>query len=173
MPYHITGHVDETDQRPCSHFIGGNPVYNYGLSLNHHGVACVTRIGCFTCIIRIIGFNYIVLSIQVLIANKLYPYLVIGFALHIEDSHILVFAGIDTHLQYDYMQIFFGVIEYPYIIDPVITVQIQIVDPGILVVQAPFKILKGFRFLKEFHHCKEVQVVTWQSQISVSIILCI
>jgi len=170
MPNHIGGQKDEPHQRPCSHLVGCHPVYHHGLSFYIPGVTRITRIGCFIVSVGIIiGFNDIVFTIQGLIADQLDTNLVIGFTLNIEDGHVLVFTGIDGHLQYDHVNIPVSIIDHPYVVDPVVSVQVKVIDPGILIIQVAFKTLEGFRFLKEFHHGKEVQIVSRQTQVIVII----
>jgi hypothetical protein len=169
-PDHISGQKDEPHQRPGSYLISCHPVYHHGLSFHITGVTNITRIGCFIISVGIIiGFNDIVLTIQGLIPDQLDANLVIGFTLDVKDGHVLVLTGIDGHLQYDHMNIPVSIIDHPDVVDPVVPVQIKVIDPAVLIIQTAFKTLKGFRFLKEFHHGKEVQIVSRQTQVIVII----
>jgi hypothetical protein len=150
-PYNITRPKNEPDQWPGSHLIGCHVIYHHGPSIHINGIPGIARIGCFTVIMAIsviVGLNDIVFTIQGLIPDKLDPYLVMSLALNNEYGDILVFPGIDGHLQYNHVNIPVWVINYPYVIDTVIPVQVKVIDPGVLIIQVTFKTLKGLRFLK-------------------------
>lgn len=164
VPCHIGRQIKKTDQGPGSYFIGCNTVHNNRLPFHHRCCAHITRIGRFTRIITVIGFDDIIFTIQGFIPDQLDPHLVVGFPLHDEYSKVLGFTCIYCNLKQDEMHISIRFINDPDVIDPVIPVQIKIINPGVLIIQVSFKTLKGLRFLEEFHNSKEVQVITWQSQ---------
>jgi hypothetical protein len=163
MPCHVGGQEHETDQWPGCDLDGRNPIYHNRLSVHYSCSACISRIGRLTGIpaVRIvIGFNDIVLSIQGLISDQLDPDLITGITLHNEDSNVLVLADIDGYLQDDDMHILVGLVNDPYIVDIIVSVQIKVVDPIVLIIQGSFETFEGFGFLKKLHYGIKVQVIT-------------
>jgi len=57
------------------------------------------------------------------------------------------------------------------IIDQIISIQVKVVDPGILVIEVPFEASRVSRFLEQFHYSIQIQVVSRQTKIFIRIIL--
>lgn len=51
------------------------------------------------------------------------------------------------------------------VIDQVVSVQVKIIDAGILRVELSFKLFKRFGFLKKLHYCIKIEVVPRKSQV--------
>jgi hypothetical protein len=64
-----------------------------------------------------------------------------------------------------------NIIGYCKVIDVTVVVQVEVVDPGVLIVEASFKSFKRLRLLEKLHDCVEVQVVTRETQVFLRIIL--
>jgi hypothetical protein len=58
------------------------------------------------------------------------------------------------------------------VINHVVTVKVEVVDPGVLVVEVPFEGFEGLRLLEKLHHCVEIQIVTRETQVLLRIVLC-
>jgi hypothetical protein len=58
------------------------------------------------------------------------------------------------------------------VVDKIIVVKVEVVDPGIFVIQASFETFKCFRFLEQVHHCIKVEVVTRQAEVLCRVVLC-
>ena len=69
------------------------------------------------------------------------------------------------------MNIPVNIVENLYIIDVMIVVKVKIVDPGVFIIQAPFKPFKSFGFLEQIHHRIKVKVVARKTQIFIRIFL--
>jgi hypothetical protein len=76
--------------------------------------------------------------------------------LHNEHRNILLLSAIQGGTQNDGVYSTFHIIRNRYVIDELIPVQVQVIDHGLLVVQAPFKTFKRFRLLEQVHHCIEI-----------------
>lgn len=70
------------------------------------------------------------------------------------------------------MNIPVNIIVYHNVIDHVVAIQVEVVYHCTLVIQIPFEIFESFSFLEEFHNCIEIEVITWQTQIFIRIVLC-
>jgi hypothetical protein len=64
-----------------------------------------------------------------------------------------------------------GIVRYREIINISVHVQVEVIDPGVLVVEVSFKGLQCLRLLEKFHNCVEVQVVTRETQVFLRVIL--
>lgn len=98
----------------------------------HHGYvsSCcrpsgVTRIGGFS----IRGLDYVVSSVEGLIAYELYLYRTVAKTLDCENSHVLKLVPAHRYPEYDGVIITVGVVVDRYIIDVIIAVKIKVVDP--------------------------------------------
>ncbi len=58
------------------------------------------------------------------------------------------------------------------VINHVVTVKVEVVDPGVLVVEVPLESFEGLRLLEKLHHCVEIQIVTRETQVFLRIVLC-
>ncbi len=58
------------------------------------------------------------------------------------------------------------------VINHVVTVKVEVVDPGVLVVEVPLECFEGLRLLEKLHHCVEIQIVTRETQVLLRIVLC-
>jgi hypothetical protein len=96
------------------------------------------------CILCIIGFYNVILTVKQFIANQLYLNRSVAEALHGKNSNILGFMLIECNTQYNGVKIAFSVIKNHYIIDQIVSVQVKIIYHGIFIIQASFKIFKGF-----------------------------
>lgn len=68
------------------------------------------------------------------------------------------------------MDISVDIVLHGYIVDIIIAVQIEVVDPRIRIVQISFEFLEGLRLLEEIHYCIKIEVVSGQSKIIVRVI---
>ena len=64
------------------------------------------------------------------------------------------------------------IIRYRYVIDHVIAIKVKVIDPGIFIIQVPFKSFQCFRFLKQVHHSVEVKVISRQTKVFFGPVLC-
>ena len=71
------------------------------------------------------------------------------------------------------MDITVHIVMYCDIINQVIPVQVQVVDPGILIVEVSLETFQGFGLLEKFHHCIKIHVVTRESQVFFLSVLCL
>jgi len=69
------------------------------------------------------------------------------------------------------MKITVGIIGNGYIVNQVVSVQVEVIDPGILIVQISFKSFQCLRFLEQLHHGIEVKIVTRQAKIFIRLVL--
>ena len=70
------------------------------------------------------------------------------------------------------MNIAVNIIGDGYVVNHVVTVKVEVVDPGVLVVEVPLEGLEGLRLLEKLHHCVEIQIVTRETQVLLRIVLC-
>jgi hypothetical protein len=158
MPYHISRKEDITDQRPCIYL-------NISVRLNYSMLSsCISRIGRLLGI-RIVGLNDVVFPIQILITDALNMQLVLAVTKYIDDSYVLYLGSSNRYLQHYIMYITIYNIRYIDVINMVVTVKVQIIDILALIIKTPLKAFKCFRFLKQFHDGKEIQVVTRETQV--------
>ena len=59
-----------------------------------------------------------------------------------------------------------------YVVDKIIVIQVEVIDPGIFIIQGFFETFKCFRFLEQVHHGVKVEVVTRQSEVLCRGVLC-
>jgi predicted membrane protein len=57
------------------------------------------------------------------------------------------------------------------VIYQVVAVQVQVIDHGLIIIQATLKSFQGLGFLEEVHHGIEVKVVSRQSEVFFRVIL--
>lgn len=163
-PYYIVGHVYEPYYRPCGNFNVSGP---YNCRIVPVCPSGITGIGC----LGIIGFYYVIPSVKCFVTYKLYLYRTVAETLNGEYGYVLTFVPVENCLKHNCMNIPVNIVKDLYIIDVIIVIQVKIVDPGVLIVQAPFKPFKGFRFLEQFHYCIKIEVITRQTQIFIRIVL--
>ena len=59
-----------------------------------------------------------------------------------------------------------------YVIDHIVTVKVEVVDMRVFGIEIPLKSLKSLRLLEKIHNCVKVQIVTWETQVLLGIVLC-
>ena len=165
MPGDIEGVVDEPDHRPGSDFIVCGSYHGHVVCVDCP--AFVAGIRCL-CIYR---FNYIISSVQRFITDELYLHCSVAELFNREDGHILVLVTVKGRTQHYGMDISFGEVGNGNVINHVVTVKVEVVYPGVLVVEASLEGFKGLRLLEEIHDCVEVQIVTRETQVFLRVIL--
>lgn len=69
------------------------------------------------------------------------------------------------------MHISVNIIRYCYVIDHIVTVEVEVVDMGFFSIEISLKSLKSLRILEKLHDCVKVQIVTRETQVLLRIIL--
>jgi hypothetical protein len=148
-PYPVPGMIYIIDYRPCTDIIIARidhiwitPVYG----------PCITRVGCFC----INGFNNIIWTVECLIPDKLYLHSSIIHFFHNENSDILLFVSVQSRTHNDGMDISFLIIRNRNIIYELITVQVQVINHGLIIIQASLKSFQGLWFLEQVHYGIEI-----------------
>ena len=129
--------VDVPDYWPGGHFVVGGG-YHCGLG----GAGPVTGVArVWGLVIR--RLDDIVFAIQRFIANQLNTYRTVAELLYNKNSYILKLRGADGHTENYIMDVPFNVIRYHNIVYVVVTIQVQVVDGELGIVQPSFEFLKG------------------------------
>jgi len=69
------------------------------------------------------------------------------------------------------MHISIHIIGNSYIVNQIVSVEIEVVDPGILIIQLSFEGFQRFGFLEQIHYSIEVKIVTRKSEIFIRHVL--
>ena len=125
------------------------------------GSAGVSGVGGFA----VDRLNDIVFSVQSFISDQLDADTAAAQLLNGEDCHILVFAGIEGNAHHDCVIGSVNIVGYHDVVYVIVTVQVQVVDHLLRIIQAPLKTFERLRILEEVHHGVEVQVVPGQAEI--------
>ena len=165
-PADVVRIVYEPDHRPGSDFIICGSYHGNIVSVD--GPATVAGIRCFS----IYGFNDVVSSVKRLIADELYLYRSVAELLHGEDCHILVFVAVEGCTQHYVVNIAVDIVGDSQVINHVVAVEVEVVDPGVLVVEISLEGFESLRLLEKLHHCVEIQIVTRETQVFLRIVLC-
>ena len=164
-PNYVARPVHIPDYRPGSNIIisGGDHIYFPTICLSR-----VSGIWCFS----INRFHNVIRTIKGLITNQLDLHCTIPELLHDEHSNILLLISVKGCTKDNGVHISIDIIGNRNIIYEVVTIQVQVIDGGFFVIQAPLKSFQGFRFLEQIHHGVEIQVVSRQTQVFIGIVLC-
>lgn len=123
-PGHIAGKVYVPYQRPgFNHYCGGP--YRDDLPLS----AYIARVGSLCIILVVDGFNYVVLPIQCPVPDQLYLNCPVTELLNGKYCYILFLILVYCHLQNDSMYISINIINHHNVVDQIVTVQVEIIDP--------------------------------------------
>jgi hypothetical protein len=57
------------------------------------------------------------------------------------------------------------VVYYHNIINQIVAIQVEIVYPGIFIIEVSFKLFKGFRLLEKLHYRIKVQIVARETKV--------
>lgn len=106
-----------------------------------------------------VGFDNVILSIEIFIANELYPNLTVVFLFNIKSCHILVFGLADSHFETDRVKITFHIVLHADVVYLIITVQIEVIDFRIFLIQLPLKAFECFRFLEKLQNRVKVEII--------------
>jgi len=165
-PYNVGGSVDESYQRPCA---------NFDVSCGYHcivspvfAVAIVSGIGC----LGVVRLDNVIPPVQIRVADQLYLHLSVTKLLDSEDCKVLVFVPVECGSQHNRMNVAVNKILDHDVVDKIIVVKVEVIDPGIFIIQVFFETFKCFRFLEQVHHGVKVEVVTWQSKVLCRVVLC-
>ncbi len=69
------------------------------------------------------------------------------------------------------MHITISVVGDGYVVNHVVAVEVQVIDPCVLIVDVSLERFEGLRLLEEIHDCVEVQVITRETQVFLRVIL--
>ena len=123
-PGHIAGKVYVPYQRPgFNHYCCGSDRDRPPLS------AYIARVGSLCIILVVDGFNYVVLPVQGLVADQLYLNRPVAELLNGKYCYILFLILVYCHLQNDSMYISINIINHHNVVDQIVTVQVEIIDP--------------------------------------------
>jgi len=164
-PYGVVRIVHVPYHRPGCHLIVGGGNNRHIVPL--YGPAVVTGVGC----LRVDRFHNVILSVKSLVTYQLYLHLAVAKLLNSEDSHILVFVAVKDRTEDDGVHVAIDIIRYGQVINISVSVKVEVVYPGFLIVETFFKGFKRLRLLEKLHDCIEVQVVTRETQVFLRIIL--
>jgi hypothetical protein len=64
------------------------------------------------------------------------------------------------------------IIRNSYVIDHIVSVEVEVVDMRVLVIEISLESFKSLRLLEKLHNRVEVQIVTRETQVLLRIILC-
>ena len=165
-PYNIGGTVDESDQRPCANF--NICCGDHGVVSPVIGIAPVAGIDCLS----VVRLDDVIFPVQIRIAYQLYLHLSVTELLDSENGQVLVLISVESGAQNNRVYITVYIILNCDVVDKVVVVQVEIVDPGIFIIQVSLETFKCFRFLEQVHHCIQVKVVTRQSKVLFRVVLC-
>jgi hypothetical protein len=135
-PNDVSRMVNIPDHRP-----GGNIIIGRGDHIGISGVhiSGISRIRRFS----IDGFHNIVRSVESLIPDQLDLHRSVPQFFHHEDSNILLLVAVQCRPKDDGVYISIDIIRNRYIINQIISVQVQVINHGLLIVQAPLKSFQG------------------------------
>jgi len=136
-PYDVAGTVDVPDHRPGCYLIVGGGDHGHIVPLD--GPSGVTGIGRLS----IVGLNYVIPSVKSLVADQLYLNLAVAKLLNGEYCHVLVLVTVKNRTEDYRVDIAADKIGNGKVIDITVVVQVEVVDPGVLLVKASFKGLKS------------------------------
>lgn len=132
MPNNIGGLVHIHHYRPGSDFSARHRIRHDYFIINFLRFPCKTRIGSTGTAFRHIRFNDIIFPIKIFISRELNLHLAIFYFLYGENGDILIFFCVQCNTQNDQMYITIYFIHYSYIINFIISIQIEVIDPVIL-----------------------------------------
>lgn len=95
----------------------------------------VSRIVCSCIVVVIIGFDYVVPSIEGFIANKLDADRPVGELLDRENGNVLGLVTVKGHSQYNVVYVSIDIVLYGYVVDVIVAVQIEVVYLRVCVVK--------------------------------------
>jgi len=64
------------------------------------------------------------------------------------------------------------IIRNSYVVNHIVTVEVEVVDVRVLVIEISLESFKSLRLLEELHNRVEVQIVTRETQVFLGIVLC-
>jgi hypothetical protein len=164
-PDHVTRTIHPPDHRPVSDIIigGGHDIHSPHVGLSR--VPGIRGLG-------VDRLNDVIWTVEGLVPDQLDLYRSVPQLLNHEHSYILLIVAVQLSAKDDGVYLSLGIIGNRDVIDVVVAVQVQVVDHGLLVVQAPFECFQCLGFLEQVHHGIQVQVVSRQTQVFIRVILC-
>lgn len=156
--------IDKPDHWPgCDIIIGGsNHIHIFSVSLP--GVSRIRRFG-------IDRFNDIVRPVKRLIPDQLNLDRTVPQLFNHENSNILLLVTVKGCAKCYGMDISVNIVRNRNVVNIIITVKIQVIDGGFLIIQASLKRFQCLRLLEEIHHGIKVQIVSRQTKIFIGIVL--
>ncbi len=157
--------VDEPDHRPGGYLIIGGR--DHGDIVPGNRPPPVTGIGCLS----VYRFNNVIPSVKSLVTYQLYPDFAVAKLFNGKDCHVLRLVPVENRTKYNCVILPVDIVRHSKIIDVTVIVQVEVIDPGVLIVEVSFESFKRLRLLEKLHDCVEVQVVTRETQVFLRIIL--
>jgi hypothetical protein len=65
-----------------------------------------------------------------------------------------------------------NIIRNSYVVNHIVTVEVEVVDMRVLVIEISLESFKSLRLLKKLHNRVEVQIVTRETQVLLGVVLC-
>ncbi len=104
-------------------------------------------------------------TVEKLITNDLYQYLFSSALFDNYHCHILIFIAAKKSAQHNVVNTTALIVGDGYVVNPVVAIEIEVVNPRVPVVQTPLKRFQGGRVAEQIQDRIEVQVVTRQTQV--------
>ncbi len=117
-------------------------------------------------------FYYVVPPVEELVAYDLYHNPLLLQPLHNYHSHVLVLVASENSAKDDVVNPAVAVVRHGDVINPPVTVKVEVVDPRVLFIKASLKRLEGGRVAEQVEDRVEVEVVTGETQVLLRVVLC-
>jgi hypothetical protein len=115
---------------------------------------------------------YVVPPVEEFVANDLYHNPLLLQPLHHYHRHVLVLVASQHRAQNDIMYPAVAVVRYGNVVNPPVTVKVEVVDPRIPVVETSLEGFKGGGIAEQVQNRIKVQVVTRETQVLLREVLC-
>jgi hypothetical protein len=107
--------------------------------------------------INIHGFNHVVRTIDVLIADNLYFDLIFGIFLHVDGCYILEYILREDRLQNDKTLVSFAGLDYAQVIHLTIAIEVEITERAIRVVEHRLELLQVLSLCEQFSYNLQIE----------------
>jgi hypothetical protein len=156
--------VDIPDQGPGCNIIIGSGDH---IHISPVDFSCISRVGCF----GIDRFHNVIGPVKGFVPDQLDLYSIVRQLFHHKNGHILLLVLIQGCTQNYGVNVAFHIVGNRNVVYEIISVQVQVIDHGLLIIQALFKSFQGLRLLEQIHYGIEVKVVSRQTQVFFGIVL--
>jgi hypothetical protein len=133
-----------------------------------HGRTRISRIG--RCTLGrfgggiIVGFDDVVLAVQGFIPDDLHVHSVLRGLFDFDDRHVLRLTLAEVNLQNDIVSVVYDVVVHTDVVDPLIPVQIEVVDVQRIRIQSLLEFFESWRLLEDRQDGIQVEIIAGQSQ---------